>query len=1309
MKEREKITLIKQCCAICGPLSREEIESISERGEIPKGVVKRMALYRVVQQPDFPDLRKMYMKEGTARQLSETIMKRRAARTSMYATAIPVKERVMSAARYALLRDDAEEFLHCYELSSRREVLQGSPYMEHALFWDAVLGTRWMGAEYVPPGAARDEIESMLACRYCMQALPDELCVDTHCLPPLLKLGWEIFRENAPEENHVQETEPRHRREVLAVHAFRQLYTGNWGKAYSAFKELFGTREGLLYTVGEERSAILLLVALIVAVRANAQRRVVELWLRSARELLLCYLPTMDSKQADDLNAFFDTMDLWDSVENRGVNHTKIPTLRGPISRLPLAMGIQSILRNTGLQLSIRELNDAVIQADAMGLHLLAFYAASALLNVPRQTKNARENLSAILHRYKYAPMYERNEMKLHDVGVQWSRLSTLVEYVNTPPEYQLFWDIHTDQFGYIEALEPRLVNTKNNLIGQKLELDDIADTEVLNCQSGQDLIMASLARALKRRDVTGIVPLTEMVGHPRLRIASKATRHHIQLYTTRPLVVVEVKKGCVVLHMNRKQYYHLSVDETGDTASIPAFTPRMQALVEYLERGPVKLDISDPTYVSWLLLTLEQFFTLQGEIPENLRCFVISACQPIIEIEGVQERFHIKLCIEHGNDTDARSMPGCGNTALLVQTPHGSVCVRRDLAREREQIKLIANTVPELEHCINTGSLNDVISGRDHLLLTMQRLARIGVDIRWTGDQSKTLHLFELGKSNLELKATESQDGWFEIGARLRVDEHRVLQLTELLQAYHARIGNFLPIDSGCYLSTSSTLIDQLSILDRTTRLCKKGNLLPTAALPCLIQNWKGTNLPQNLKNYAAQLRHYDELTVPPLLRANLRSYQEAGYRWMMARVRSGFGCILADDMGLGKTLQMLAVLHACAAAGPALVVVPLTLCANWLEESARFAPKLRVISFSETRKGVQTRKPFAGEVMLASYGQVTANEAYFASVSWNLIVLDEAQTIKNPISNRTQTLCRLHAAARICMTGTPIENSLLDLWSLMHFLNPGLLGARKGFAHATTELVERVRYLVAPLVLRRTKADVLPQLPELTEMVIGVELNAEERSLYEAIRRSAVRRMDKQTQAISLLAELTRLRRLCCHGKLVLPDFTGESSKLQAMVALVQDLRAAGHRVLVFSQFTDVLDLAQIALHDKNISFERLDGNTSIPSRSKRIKSFQESDIQVFLISLKAGGYGINLTAADYVILLDPWWNPAVEAQAAGRSHRIGQRNPVTLCRLIARNTVEERVLHMHALKRSLAENVIREGSVSLETLQDILRNDK
>lgn len=586
-----------------------------------------------------------------------------------------------------------------------------------------------------------------------------------------------------------------------------------------------------------------------------------------------------------------------------------------------------------------------------------------------------------------------------------------------------------------------------------------------------------------------------------------------------------------------------------------------------------------------------------------------------------------------------------------------------------------------------------------------LRQLREAGVRLRWVG--SEALRLAEA--DDLHLDARSSGVDWLSIGGELHVNEQLVIQLSRLLEvADSPRVA----LKDGSRLLLSPELLRTLRCLRRVLRRDGE-SLVSRAAVPALCELLPGSAdaLRRALSRGSAGA---DVSAAPPPegLRATLRPYQLEGYRWLLERAELGIGACLADDMGLGKTIQSLALLLARASGGPALIVAPLTLLGNWAAEAARFAPSLQVHllrSGSRAEGGRRSRSgtetpPGAGSITLASYGQIAARPE-LAQQHWHTLILDEAQNIRNPGTRRSKSIFNLEAAARIGLSGTPVENGTRDLWSLMHFLNPGLLGSESDFRRRFDgeEQLDTLRRLTAPLILRRSRDQVLPQLPPLTDITLPITLSDEERALYEGCRRRALEQCGQRRG--QLFAELTRLRRLCCHGSLVAPGYRGPASKFDALSELVVNLHRAGRRVLIFSQFTDVLDLASRRLDELGLTRLQLDGRSSAPQRDAVVQSFQRGEADALLLSLTAGGTGLNLTAASDVILLDPWWNPSTEQQAAARAHRPGQHHPVTLYRLCAQDTVEERILALQEHKKKLAQQLIGEGNIPLRELLRLL----
>jgi superfamily II DNA or RNA helicase len=467
-----------------------------------------------------------------------------------------------------------------------------------------------------------------------------------------------------------------------------------------------------------------------------------------------------------------------------------------------------------------------------------------------------------------------------------------------------------------------------------------------------------------------------------------------------------------------------------------------------------------------------------------------------------------------------------------------------------------------------------------------------------------------------------------------------------------------------------------------------------------------------------------------PPTFRGELRPYQRVGLGWFRFLERFGFGGCLADDMGLGKTVQALALLDRRRApdgepARPSLVVAPRSVLFNWAEEAARFAPRLRLL----THHGAgRTRAPegLAGhDLVLTTYATLLKDIRFLKDMRFDTVILDEAQAVKNASTATSKAVRLLDAGSRLALSGTPVENHVGELWSLLEFLNPGMLGSAPVFERffrkkngrldeASLDLLARA---VRPFVLRRTKAQVAPELPPRTEQTITCDLEGEQRRRYDELREFYRARLLGRPEAKALrgvemqvLEALLRLRQAACHPGLIDPARTRESSaKLDALLPLIEQVVETGHKALVFSQFTSFLAILRPLIEARKLDYAYLDGQTK--DRAAVVSRFQtDPDCRLFLVSLKAGGLGLNLTAAEYVYLLDPWWNPAVEAQAIDRTHRIGQSRQVFAYRIIARDTVEERVLELQRRKRDLADSIIRAdgaplGGLTREDLQLLL----
>jgi superfamily II DNA or RNA helicase len=633
-------------------------------------------------------------------------------------------------------------------------------------------------------------------------------------------------------------------------------------------------------------------------------------------------------------------------------------------------------------------------------------------------------------------------------------------------------------------------------------------------------------------------------------------------------------------------------------------------------------------------------------------------------------------------------------------------------------------------------------------LTLTRRRLEAEGWDITVGDDFPYTVVPEEAWYADLRPEASSRDVGpgasgdWFSLDLGIVVDGER-LPLLPLLKGWLAGAGTRPHVDAlepgaaieiampggrrlilpaervRAILETLIELYDAETRLDGGARLKLPRWRAMAIETPDGIE-WQGA---ESLRAAAARLRAaggLDRVPVPRGFNAELRAYQRDGLDWLQFLRAHRLAGVLADDMGLGKTVQLLAHLLLEKEAGradrPSLVVAPTSLLGNWRREAAAFAPALRVVTWhGPERRALLERKVLDCDLVLTTYTLLARDAEWLAAMPFHLAVLDEAQFIKNARTHAARAARGLDARHRLCLTGTPLENHLGEAWSLFDFLLPGLLGTEREFKRLFRVPIERdgnadrhrqLRRRVAPFLLRRSKNDVLAELPPKTEILRTVELEGAQRDLYESIRlamhrevRDAVVVRGLGRSRIIVLDALLKLRQVCCDPRLVDLEqarCVRESAKLDLLMTLLPNMLEEGRRVLLFSQFTSMLALIETAVAEEGIEFVKLTGQTR--NRADPVDRFQRGDVPLFLISLKAGGTGLNLTAADTVIHYDPWWNPAVEAQATDRAHRIGQHQPVFVYKLVAQGTVEERILALQAGKRALAEGLLADGSGSV-----------
>ncbi|MGQ0816123.1 MAG: DEAD/DEAH box helicase [Gemmatimonadota bacterium] len=682
------------------------------------------------------------------------------------------------------------------------------------------------------------------------------------------------------------------------------------------------------------------------------------------------------------------------------------------------------------------------------------------------------------------------------------------------------------------------------------------------------------------------------------------------------------------------------------------------------------------------------------------------------------QPRLRLEAPPRHSYDSAPRARLAFSYDGLLVKHRQKGRAVvdkerrrivHRDLEREGQAFARLLELGAQLRH--------DWRGSAEHLVIAVKRVEKIVhtlVTEGWYVEADDIRYRVATHTS----AAVRSGIDWFELDGTVEFDDQRA-GLVELLAALR-RGEKTVRLGDGSYgLLPAEWLQRYASIAGLGTAAESDATLRFTRAqaglLDALVATLPDIRIDETFARIRDELGSFERVrpqAAPVGFHGKLRHYQQEAIGWFSFLRRFGLGGCLADDMGLGKTVQVLALLEQRRqeGKGPSLVVVPKSLVFNWLREADRFTPELRVRDYSGTQRRQAPLRSADFDLLVTTYGTLRRDAPELREIEFDYAIIDEAQAIKNAATASAKATRLLNARHRLALSGTPIENHLGELWSLFEFLNPGMLGAAPAFAQfrggSATAPNPESRALLAralkPFLLRRTKDQVAPELPPRIEQTLVVELEREQRALYDSLRdhyRAALLgRIDQvgiKRAKIQILEALLRLRQAACHPGLIdQKRGAAGSAKLDVLLEQVEEVIAEGHKALVFSQFTSFLALVRQRLDARGVRYEYLDGRTR--DRQARVDRFQSDDAcPLFLISLRAGGQGLNLTAADYVFVLDPWWNPAVEAQAIDRTHRIGQDKRVIALRLIARDTVEEKVLALQQTKRELADAILGEES--------------
>lgn len=687
---------------------------------------------------------------------------------------------------------------------------------------------------------------------------------------------------------------------------------------------------------------------------------------------------------------------------------------------------------------------------------------------------------------------------------------------------------------------------------------------------------------------------------------------------------------------------------------------------------------------------------TIPLSLTEELECPSIPTnSSPIFQLElKSSQKFEVTAIVR---PIHLARIPGEGEEKIYEYHQGDHVSGNRNLLLE---INRLDKSIIKLS--LNKNQKKWIFSEPNRILSLVDELRESNYPTEWIGTS-----ITQAKKEDLKTKISFDSQG-FTIDGSIDIDGG--VPLTQLLIAVREH-RPFINIHGAKWLALSTELRRNLLTLADAIQPVQEKLFLSQQHIPVV-----HSILTEAIKP-TEWLEKVQKMEKPPILpslesiKATLRPYQHKGYQWLFELSQWSPGACLADDMGLGKTIQTLSFLST--QEGPFLVVGPTSLAMNWYYETQKFCPDLSPSVYrGENRKNL-LRHLRPKDLLITSYNLLTRDIQDLQNVKFSVFVLDEAQAIKNPQTARSKAAQKISADFILTLTGTPIENHLSDLWSLFRVTNPGLLGSQAQFykRFIKDNRREALAQLLSPFLLRRLKSQVATDLPERIEIEDYIDLSISERTFYTKVYASVLSKLNfyNPEQRFQMLAALTKLRQISCHPRLVDPTFVGTSSKVERCIDLLLQMRAMNRKVLIFSQFVQLLQIVKSRAEQENLSYCYLDGSLSLEKREEQVETFQRGEKDCFFISLKAGGSGLNLTIASEVILLDPWWNPAVEAQAADRSHRIGQTQQVSIYRLISRNTIEASIINLHQKKKEVAAHLLqdRDQILSIHEIRSILTN--
>lgn len=830
---------------------------------------------------------------------------------------------------------------------------------------------------------------------------------------------------------------------------------------------------------------------------------------------------------------------------------------------------------------------------------------------------------------------------------------------------------------------------------------------------------------------LTSVLP--EMTSHSRLYVGKWAPYSIVTVSEEMPYLIIERSNSEFTIKSNVPEEQvdkdYLVVSRGASSINYLRMTPELRPYFsQLLDLGKFPLDAEEQ---------LSRFLeSLRGKV--EVHSSLIRGGSTLETVKGTsnitlqmrpqgKDAYIVSIFCRPLADGRAQCVPGEGSSVIFDISGPTRVCVERDLEQERNNYYNIVNGVegtlpPEKTFQVDAFGLLPILD------FIRQQGENCSYVVEWPEGHKLRLNSRSTASQwNATLK--KNKNGWFEMEGSVQLDDNTKVSVAELLDLIGQSKNRFIRLGEGEYIALSERLHRQLMGLDalvsrqrgRLQMSAFSAALLDTSIIDGELHLEVDPELIEIRKRILDSSEYKPE--IPTTLNATLRGYQIEGYQWI-ARLNSwGAGALLADDMGLGKTMQTIAYLLFKAHEGPALVIAPASVAPNWKSEIEKFAPSLNVsiLNFIANRSTFISEAK-AGDVVICTYGLLLSVKTEITQKEWTTAVLDEAHVIKNRGAKTSGVAMQLKTKYRIMLTGTPVQNHLGELWNLFQFVNPGLLGSYEDFSHRfigpievakDKERQQQLDRIVHPFMLRRTKEKVLDELPEKTEIYQTVELSSEEMAVYEIIRERAQHMLESENSekvSINALAEITRLRQASCAAQLVEKNWKGKSSKIEALIDALEPIVESGEAALVFSQFTSFLAIVLKELEKAGIPYLYIDGTVSVKERQKLVEQFQNGECPIFVISLKAGGLGLNLTRANYVFHLDPWWNPAIEQQATDRAHRMGQHNAVTVYHFLSSGTIEEKIKRLHEQKRDLAENILEgtdmSGKITGKDLLEMIR---